>query len=379
MNTPNHSKICFLMRDLHIGGAQRSTLELAKAFSERWEVELLLCRSVGQLLDEVPPNIGVAELKLDRGSRIRPAFGAISSMSTYLRKNQPTIFISGMTSFNMAAVAAARLANYQGKLFLIERNSPSVRTAGTYFFKMAKRIGMKLTYDRADKVFAVSNGAAEDLKSFAWLKNGSVQTIYNPFNIAQIKELASKSKEIALANQGPIIVHSSSMNPVKDPETLIHAFGMIHSKIKANFIIVGGDRDLSFLDPIFRRYDGLKDNTIFAGWTANPYPYIAIADVFVLTSKAEGLPRVIVESMALGVPIVSTDCPSGPHELLKGGDLGRLVPVGDSKAVSDAVLATIDQSDDAKRTLSEKLKSHANTFDSSVIQSQWAKAMGIQT
>jgi glycosyltransferase involved in cell wall biosynthesis len=276
----------------------------------------------------------------------------------------------------MAAIMAAKIARYNGQVILVEHTSPSVTTLGSIPFRMAKRVATKFSYDLAHKVIAVSQGAARDLEKFAWLKPGQVETIYNPIDIERIRNLAKEPCQLSLPDDRPTIVHLSRLNPVKDPETLLHAFGIRNSKIRANFLIVGGDRDLGFLNSIIESYIGLKENIIFTGYLLNPYPYLALGDVFVLTSRAEGFGRVIVESMALGVPVVSTDCPSGPREILKDGKLGRLVPVGDPKAVAHAVYSTLMEHNKNDESI-QMLLSHALSFDCSAVGAQWLQALDL--
>ena len=369
--------IALFTRDLHADGAPRSTLELAKQLSGTHRVDLLLLRRAGPLMDEVPPEVRVVELGGNRLSRVRPAFGAVGAMATYLRRERPRFFVSGMTSYNMAAVAAAKLAGYRGRLVLIERNSPSVKTTGSGAFRLAKRLGTKLAYERADTLMAVSHGAARDLERFAWLRPNSVTGLYNAVDVEGIRRLAEQPVDLNLPNDGPVIVHASRLNPVKDPETLIRAFALINARMKASFLIVGGDRDLGFLDKWFAEAGDLRRNTVFTGFVRNPFPYMARGDVFVLSSRAEGFARVIVESFALGVPVVSTDCPSGPRELLRDGELGTLVPVGDAEALANATMATLNVHDAERLERLRRLTSHAEQFTSSAIAGAFAEVIGL--
>lgn len=369
--------IALFTRTLHADGVSRATLDLARGFGRHHRVDLLLLRKAGPLVADVPDGVRVVELGVNRLSKLRPAAGAVLPLVRYLRRERPRVFLPGMTSYNMAGVAAAALAGYRGHLALLEHNSPSVRTVGSPLFRATKRVATKLAYGRADTIIAVSHGAARDLERFAWLPSGRVTAIPNGIDVSAVRRLAEAPVEIAFANDGPVIVHASTLNAAKDPETLIHALARINERIRANFVILGPSERLERLAPLLDAAADLRANTILPGFVPNPYPYIARGDVFVLSSRAEGFGRVIVESTALGVPVVSTDCPSGPRELLGDGVGGTLVPVGDARALADATLEIVEASPASREARRAELKAYGDRFDIAAVADEYAKILGL--
>jgi glycosyltransferase involved in cell wall biosynthesis len=138
----------------------------------------------------------------------------------------------------------------------------------------------------------------------------------------------------------PVIIAVGKLKPQKDFETLIKAFAKVRTKFKARLIILGEGPMLSDLNLLVEKLN-ITDDVIFEGFVQNPFKYMRNADLFVLSSKYEGLPGVLVQALACGCPVVSTDCPSGPREILENGRYGPLVPVADENALATAIIAQL--------------------------------------
>ena len=196
---------------------------------------------------------------------------------------------------------------------------------------------MRLVYPRADTLVAVSDGAAKDLGETLGLCRGHVKTIYNPVVFPGLIQMSYEEVPDLQDIQSPIILAAGRLAREKDYPTLLKAFSRVLSHGPAKLIILGtGELEAELKAQAVQL--GIADHLIMPGFVDNPYAWMRRANVFVLSSAWEGFGNVLVEAMACGTPVVSTDCPSGPAEILEGGKWGRLVPVGDHEALSEAIL-----------------------------------------
>ncbi len=200
---------------------------------------------------------------------------------------------------------------------------------------LKERLLLKYSFKRAKGIVVPSKGVKEDLINNYGASESKVITIYNGIDIENIKK-ASK-EEITYKKDCPWIVTACRLNFQKDFVTLLKAFRIVRDKIKAKLFIIG---DGELKDDIFKLSSelGLDEDIIMPGFQKNPFTYISKADVFVLSSFFEGFGNVIVEAMSLGIPVVSTDCPSGPGEIIQHGINGLLVPVKDHNSMAEAVI-----------------------------------------
>jgi glycosyltransferase involved in cell wall biosynthesis len=204
-------------------------------------------------------------------------------------------------------------------------------------------------YSWADNIVPVSQGIADDLTKMSRrpLKNMSV--IYNP---VVTPELLAKAKEpidhpwFALG-EPPVILGIGRLHQQKDFPTLIRAFALVRQKRSARLMLLGEGPDRDKLEALIKKLD-LTNDIALPGFVHNPYAFMSKASVFVLSSLYEGLPTVLIEAIALGTKVISTDCPSGPAEILDSGRYGSLVPVGDIQALAETILTTLNKPVDAK-------------------------------
>jgi glycosyltransferase involved in cell wall biosynthesis len=202
---------------------------------------------------------------------------------------------------------------------------------------------IRWNYPLADVISAVSEGAADDLSHVARIARERVQVIHNPIITP---ELAVKVKERIdhpwfQPVEPPVILSAGRLDPQKDYPLLLKAFARVRQSLPARLLILGEGPDRDALLSLARELGLGEDALCLAGFVPNPYPYMAQASVFVLSSRWEGLPTVLVEALYCGAPIISTDCPSGPREILRDGAYGKLVPVGDVESLSAAILAAL--------------------------------------
>jgi glycosyltransferase involved in cell wall biosynthesis len=217
---------------------------------------------------------------------------------------------------------------------------------------------MRLTYRRAHAVVAVADAMAEDLARMIGFPRDKITVVYNPAVTPEMLAKAQQPAPHAWLSPGgpPVLVAVGRLHEQKDFQTLLRAFALVRARRSARLIILGEGPERPALEAGVAKL-GLTEDVDLPGFVPNPYAFMAGASQFVLSSRYEGLPTVLIEAMACGCPVVSTDCPSGPGEILDNGKYGRLVPVGDAAALAEAMEATLDAPPPAA-----ELKARADLF-----------------
>ncbi len=202
---------------------------------------------------------------------------------------------------------------------------------------------IRIFYPWADEIVTVSNGVADDFASITGLRRERIQVIYNPVVTPEILEKAEEPLNHPWFTPGepPVILSVGRLAKQKDYPTLIRAFALVHRECPARLMILGEGEERPKLEALIQEL-GLDDDVSLPGFVDNPYAYMSRAAVFVLSSAWEGFGNVLVEAMAVGTPVVATDCPSGPAEILGGGKWGKLVPVGDIEKIAKAIIETLE-------------------------------------
>ena len=357
------------------GGAERVMVNLARGFSQRGHrVDLVLGKAEGPFLKEVPDSVRVVDLQargglasvpaLLRGLRdfsalapvlatmgVPPALRRLPALTHYLRREGPTVMLSALPYGNITALLAVRLAGVRTVVVISEHNTLSVSAQNAH--RRKKRSLPRLEryfYPRADSIVAVSNGVAEDLAGVTGLPRERITTIYNPVVRPELAELAQAPLGHPWFAPGapPVLLGAGKLKPQKDFATLLRAFAQVRATRPARLVILGeGNARAKMLG--LARVLGVATDVDFPGFVGNPFAYMARASVFVLSSVWEGFGNVLVEALACGCPVVSTECPSGPAEILDGGAYGPLVPVGDDAALARAILSVLDAPPDPER------------------------------
>jgi glycosyltransferase involved in cell wall biosynthesis len=205
-------------------------------------------------------------------------------------------------------------------------------------------------YPRADTVIAVSDGIAEAIIELTGLPRAQITTIYNPVVDATLLDKASEPIDHPWFTPGepPVVLSVGRFRMQKDFPTLIRAFALVRSARPARLMILGDGTRRRALEALVDNL-GLRSDVALPGYAENPLPWMRRAAVFVLSSTWEGLPGVLIEALAAGCPVVSTDCPSGPAEILDRGAYGPLVPSRDPQALAQAILAVLENPPDRDR------------------------------
>jgi glycosyltransferase involved in cell wall biosynthesis len=266
----------------------------------------------------------------------------------YLRRERPQAIVTALNHANVIAVLARFLANVPTRLVVSERNTlteEATRNQG-----VAARVVhllMRWLYPHADGIVAVSDGAAEALSGFAKIPRQRITTVYNPYDLLTIQQRASLALDHPWFSPGapPVVLGIGRLTAQKDFPSLICAFARLRIQRPARLIILGEGELRSDLQALANSLGLGAEDFRLHGFIENPFAYLARCGVFVLSSRWEGLPNVLIQALACGAPIVSTDCPSGPAEILENGQWGRLVPVGDVEALAQAMLDSLTEAE----------------------------------
>jgi glycosyltransferase involved in cell wall biosynthesis len=330
---------CFLP-DLICGGAERVVVNLIRALVHRGiSVDLVLTKAIGNLLDEVPAEVRVVDLHTRRmKASIRP-------LSRYLRSEQPDVLLSALDHTNLCAVLARRLSGARTKLVLAVHSVHKhiAEYDRSWKGRFQRMIGRYL-YRWADKIVTVSHGVADSTAELMGIPRSRFHVIYNPVIGQELydKARAPLDHPWFKPDQPPVVLAVGNLLPWKDFGTLLKAFSLVRAQREARLMILGEGDERRFLEGMIREL-GLGEDASLPGFMENPYSYMSRAAVLALSSHWEALPTVLIEALALEVPIVSTDCDFGPREILAHGKYGKLVPVDDVRALASAICSSLSE------------------------------------
>lgn len=360
--------VSILLPDLGAGGAERVSIDLARQFVlAGYEVEFVLMRAEGQFLYEAKRQFSVVDLGVDR---VR---GVPRALARHLQKNRPDVLIASMWPLTSMAVLGRVLSGQVCKLLLVEHCVLSSQYSGKgLLHSIFMRASMSCTYPFADGIAAVSKGAAEDLRRQLVISSGRVHVLYNPIpSRGQPSEDQKKMAE-ALWQCPPRerLLAVGTFKSQKNLPLLLNAFAKL-SRAETRLMLVGQGEEEERLRELANELQ-ISDRVIFAGFHVDPSPFYATASAYVLSSNDEGFGNVLVEALSFGLPVVSTDCPSGPSEILEKGRWGRLVPVGNAQALAEAMNTTLSQAVDR-----EALKQRAADFAPEVSAGRYFKLLGL--
>ena len=338
--------VALFIGSLRGGGAERVMLLLAKAFAARGlRVDLVLTRAEGAYMSDVPRGVQVVDLRVP-AIRFVWVVVLLTRLLRYLRRERPPVMLSFLNQTNVEALLVRRVARVPTRLVVSERATMSAGMKAGPNSRMRWLVWrlMRWTYPWAEAIVAPSKGVAEDLLRVVPLDRDKVKVIYNP--VAR-PDLSSRAEEPVdhpwfAVGMPPVILGAGGLRPQKDFSTLIRAFAQLRKAMTAHLVILGDGDERPRLEELVREL-ALEKDVLMPGFTDNPYKHMKRAGVFVLSSRWEGLPNVLIEAMACGCPVVSTDCPSGPAEILENGKWGKLVPMGDAEALAAAIAEALHE------------------------------------
>jgi glycosyltransferase involved in cell wall biosynthesis len=332
---------CFLP-SLEGGGAERVVVNLLRGLVERQvQAQLILASAHGSYLDQVPSQVEVVDLG------VRHIRQAIWPLRRLLKEQTPEVLISHLSHANLAAVLAMRPLEIPTRLLLVEHLTMSAYKGTTVKDRMIQPLARWL-FKHADAVAAVSRGAARDLEEQLRMPSDSVHVLYNPVvdDSLEQKRQESLSDPWLDASDQPLVVGMGRLTEQKDFGTLIRAFAQIANPSSCRLVILGEGEERAELEELVRQL-GLEERVLLPGFVKNPYAWLNQADLFVLSSRWEALPTVLIEALACGVKVVATDCPSGPAEILQDGRWGSLVPMQDEQALAVAMEQALSEQGDS--------------------------------
>lgn len=328
-------RVALLLPLLTGGGAERVTLNLIEGLQELGcEVHLVVFAMKGELVDAVPEGVELVDLGSGR------ALFSPLPLARYLRRARPDVLVGVEGHSNLPALLARTLAGVPTRMVLTEHIALTPEAGGTKdrIFRALARYA----YPRAEATVAVSDGVARSVAAGTGLPRESFTVIFNPVLTKRYWETVEQAPDHPwfAPGQPPVVLGVGRLVPQKDFPNLIRAFARVREQVPARLMILGEGPDRPQLEALVNELQ-LTDSVQLPGFVNDPVSYMARSGVFALSSVREGLPTVLIEALASGVPVVSTDCESGPREILQGGRLGRLVPVGDSEALAEGIVSAL--------------------------------------
>lgn len=330
----NNKKIAFFIPTLAGGGAERIWLILSNGLADLgYDVDLVLSQAQGPYLDRVSTKVRIVDLKASR------TILSLLSLAKYLRSEQPTALFSALNHANLIALIAKKISKSPTKIFASVHCflSLDVQNCARKRERLIPAL-IRYIYPWASGIIAVSQGVADELINVTQLPQDLVNVIYNPVVSEDLLEKSKDSVEHPwlVDKEIPVVLGVGRLIQQKDFSSLIKAFQALQKNQPSRLIILGEGEERQNLESLIKQL-GLEDKVDLPGFVTNPYAYMAKADVFVLSSAWEGLPTVLIEALATGTPVVSTNCKSGPDEILEDGRIGNLTPVGNIHELAKSI------------------------------------------
>lgn len=355
------TKICFYPGALNLGGVGRLTINLAsEMIRQGYQVDLFLTMYKGDYLKDIPKEVKVIKGK---GGALKSIF----AFAKYIRENEPDAIISSRDYLNLLNIVVTKLVRKKTQVIV----SVHVDYSGMPIQKQSFRLkiltyALKKLYPKADSIVAVSSGVAKDFSQRYNYPLDKIEVIYNP---TYLEESYSSNRELEFEafyqTELPVVIGVGRLNDQKNFSLLIEAFEEVNKQIESKLIILGEGANRPELEKMIED-KRLKDRVLLPGFVPNPIDYIKRSNVFVMSSSWEGFGNVIVEAMGTGISVVSTDCPSGPAEILNNSKYGTLVSMNNKEEMSKAIIELIK-----KPLNSEWIISRAKDFSVATIANQY--------
>lgn len=350
-------------------GVDRAMQHLIPELASRgYPIDLLHVRKHGPYLDPVPDNVNI----IDLGTK--HVYTSLPAVIRYLKKYQPVVMLSDKDRVNRTAMIAHALSNSKTRMILSSGTTISIDLKNRDFLeRWLQRNSMRYIYPHADNIIVTSKGVADDMAAYTGLNRQHIEVVPSPVVPSTLFDTPpSKPDHPWFHDKGPaLILGVGELCARKDFATLLKAIAKVKQQRPCRLLLLGKGKLKKELEQLARQLD-IADSVGFAGFVDNPYAYMAHADLFAFTSKWEGLGFVIIEALAVGTPVVATDCPSGPREILQDGKYGELVPVGDSEQLATSIINTLD-----KPLPKQTLQQAAAQYEIGYSTTAYLKAMGL--
>ena len=332
-------RIALLVPTFEIGGVERVFANLANGLHKSGaEVDLVVGRSGGDMGMVLEKEIRVFDLESHHMMR------SVPRVASYLKAREPQAMIAAMTHCSAAAVAARAISGRKTKIVATEHNTMSRIVANTSRLKYRLMpLWGRWALKSADSVVAVSAGVADDLSAQTGIPRNRFRVIYNPVitDTLRLASAATVDHPWFQPGEPPVVLAVGRLDKQKDFPMLVRAFRLVRNRRSARLVIIGEGPDRNRIEQAVHDA-GLTKNVALPGFEHNPYRFMNRAAVFASSSQWEGFGVALVEALAVGLPVVSTDCTHGPAEILCNGKFGTLVAVGDHEAMAEALLTALD-------------------------------------
>jgi len=337
---PDRPRIALFLPTLDDGGAERVMLQLGASFRDRgYPVDLVVGIPGGPLDSQVPPGVRVVDLRAKR------SVASLPPLVRYLRRERPAALLATLEHSNILAVWANALSLTRTRVVLREANVLLPRDQMKGARPHVLRALMRVFYRQAATIVCVSESVADSLRDGLGVAPDRLRTIYNPVVTPAIATKAQAALDDPWFADGapPVVMGVGRLAPQKDFSTLIRAFALVRRERPARLVILGEGEERAALEALAREL-GVADDVRLPGYDHNPFRFMARAQVFALSSIFEGLPGALIQAMACGCRVISTDCPGGSREILAGADptRGALVPMRDPAALGRGIAALLD-------------------------------------
>ena len=340
MGPASGNRIAFFFATSGHSGVDRVVKNLVPGIvAAGYSVDLLKIRNHGPELTTDTQGMRVIEFTTSH------VYTALPALVGYLRREHPRVLLSDKDRVNRTAIIARALSGADTRVAVRLGTTVSVNLAQRgRFERWLQRKSMRHLYPRADALLMPSAGAADDFARYIGFPRDAIRITPSPVVTPSLQALADEPPQHPWLRQKniPVILGVGELSGRKDFTTLLHAFAILHSRRPCRLIIYGRGKQKAALLQLAGKL-GVADDFDLPGFTSNPYSEMRTADLFLLTSRWEGLGIVLVEALALGTPVVATDCPSGPREVLDHGRYGPLVPVGDYQRLALEMEKTLDR------------------------------------
>jgi glycosyltransferase involved in cell wall biosynthesis len=357
-------KTAFLINSMAGGGAERVVSILLKNLS-RENREFFLIVLEDKFYYQIPQDVKVIKLN--------SKFFGFLKLKKIIKRNEIDLVFSFLGRSNYNNILA-KLLGSKHQAYINERINPSRMHLGVSFKASLNRFLLKRLYKKADLILSNSLGIRNSLNQDFNLPLDKIKVIYNPIDLEKIREFCQNDLEPKYQEifKNPVIINIARLTKQKGQEYLIRAFKIVADQIQgAKLLILGEGERERYLKYLVKKLD-LENDVLFLGWQKNPFKFLAKAKVFVLSSLWEGFPNTLIEALACGIPAISTDCPSGPDEIIENAKSGLLVPVKDEKALSQAMIKILEYPITANY-FSKQGKERANDFSIERIIKQYER------
>ena len=360
-------KIALFMPSLAGGGAERVMISLANELVQRgFDVDLIVSYAKGEYHNQIHGSVNFIDFKVNRVLKATP------KLIQYVKEVNPQVILSTIWHANIITILVKLLTGSPGIVVIRETNqiSKSKQSLSPLLSRLMCPL-VNFFYPFADVIIAPSNGVADDLSKLGRIQRKKINVIYNPIFLKAIEAQAREepSHPWLVPKTEPVFIAVGSLTEQKGFSTLLESFFLVNKQIISRLIILGEGPLRQELEARALEL-GIHKKVDFHGFIENPFSLMASSDVFVLSSKWEGLPNVLIQAVSLGMRIVATDCTSGPQEILDNGKFGTLVEVGNIKMLSSAMLSSLEKQHD-----SDYVKSRAKHFSSDTIIPQYIKVL----